>query len=1077
MRVRKNILALDATERDAFFQALLMLKAERVNPGVPEADRISTYDVYAAYHQAIFDVTTPGVGPGGTPLVINGGHGGPAFGPWHRELLVRFEMDLQRMVPGVMLPYWDWTDHAGTQSQIFSDAYFGPDGGVGGIGGGTVQSGYFAFDAPGTGANTGMAKPAWWPTINAPGDPDHGTDLPGWRISGHLDGTEGAALRRILGNDEVSPTAPDPFVGLATQTQVRSLMNASLFENGNAGFRWRIEVQNPFHNYVHRWMAGHMETGASPNDPLFFLHHCNIDRLWAMWQMDGHAGAAGYPSGASFSYGHNINDRMWPWVGSTVGYSVPLPAAVDNALPDYSGDPERTPADVLNHRDITVSVGGVTSAVGYAYDTEVVVGVSLDRSLSMTGTTPDPMTGAGSVSKWEAAVQGVTHFLQDCEAAYDAAEAYVVAGVQAFHTNAGTPAYPSVFTTATPYALIKDEAGHSHTAANFASAASALSPSGGTPLAGALIEAEDELVRDPHGDLPPDDLRYQYILTDGKRTAGPLLSSLAEPEFPDTTIFAMGFGVGSGWNGVDYTTIETLTKKGRAAPPAVPQVFHGENAGTINKFFTNSIAASIGYVPSVDPTYELFPGEHSMTPVQVTSADSSLFISVLGFDYDEKNWAVMLLGPDGTEYMMATEDPVLITIRKANGKFSIFVNRGTATRAQWVGRWRVMVTYKPKASPLGMAMYPRMHELLPTGAPPVRGPMFTRASVARGQRAVQRLSPLTKGNALIAGLGISQRPSGPPASVAVDVYTKTRLKVELDTGSELAWAGDLLSAKVQILPDGPGELRDVRVVGRAIAPRFSIGNLIADTKTIPLDARRKFENRKTKRFDELAFLSAYEKAQPDAVRISDQKISFSGKGNVFQTTLGRAKHPGVQWISARVDGVWHPEGGRPERFSRILSRQVAVGIRLDRVAARPTLTWKGANQLIVRFRAIDALGNIAASTRMEPPVLRLRGEAIETEHRAEADGWHELEVTLQPGRTRGSVAAKCIDGRLRPIGDELATGLSVAIGGQSLRVQAQPVKAKKKAAKKKAAKKKTAKKKTATKKVTKKKTAQRKRRR
>ena len=44
----------------------------------------------------------------------------------------------------------------------------------------------------------------------------------------------------------------------------------------------------------------------------------------------------------------------------------------------------------------------------------------------MTGDTPDPMTGAGSISKWEAARQGVTHFLQDCEAAYNAAEAYVV---------------------------------------------------------------------------------------------------------------------------------------------------------------------------------------------------------------------------------------------------------------------------------------------------------------------------------------------------------------------------------------------------------------------------------------------------------------------------------------------------------------------------------------------------------------------------------------------------------------------------------------------------------------------------
>jgi Common central domain of tyrosinase/von Willebrand factor type A domain len=34
----------------------------------------------------------------------------------------------------------------------------------------------------------------------------------------------------------------------------------------------------------HNWTGGTMASGSSPFDPLFYLHHGNIDRLWAVWQ-------------------------------------------------------------------------------------------------------------------------------------------------------------------------------------------------------------------------------------------------------------------------------------------------------------------------------------------------------------------------------------------------------------------------------------------------------------------------------------------------------------------------------------------------------------------------------------------------------------------------------------------------------------------------------------------------------------------------------------------------------------------------------------------------------------------------
>jgi hypothetical protein len=37
---------------------------------------------------------------------------------------------------------------------------------------------------------------------------------------------------------------------------------------------------------VHRWIGGDMLSMTSPNDPIFFLHHSNVDRIWAKWQLE-----------------------------------------------------------------------------------------------------------------------------------------------------------------------------------------------------------------------------------------------------------------------------------------------------------------------------------------------------------------------------------------------------------------------------------------------------------------------------------------------------------------------------------------------------------------------------------------------------------------------------------------------------------------------------------------------------------------------------------------------------------------------------------------------------------------------
>ncbi|UPK92493.1 hypothetical protein LCI18_003428 [Fusarium solani-melongenae] len=47
---------------------------------------------------------------------------------------------------------------------------------------------------------------------------------------------------------------------------------------------YRIELEGGPHGALHSAIGGDMTPSTSPNDPIFFLHHGQIDRLWTLWQ-------------------------------------------------------------------------------------------------------------------------------------------------------------------------------------------------------------------------------------------------------------------------------------------------------------------------------------------------------------------------------------------------------------------------------------------------------------------------------------------------------------------------------------------------------------------------------------------------------------------------------------------------------------------------------------------------------------------------------------------------------------------------------------------------------------------------
>lgn len=65
---------------------------------------------------------------------------------------------------------------------------------------------------------------------------------------------------------------------------VAGIMSSNDFESFMGGEAASGEAEYGPHNGVHITIGETMGTFRSPLDPVFWLHHCNVDRLWAEWQ-------------------------------------------------------------------------------------------------------------------------------------------------------------------------------------------------------------------------------------------------------------------------------------------------------------------------------------------------------------------------------------------------------------------------------------------------------------------------------------------------------------------------------------------------------------------------------------------------------------------------------------------------------------------------------------------------------------------------------------------------------------------------------------------------------------------------
>ena len=322
---RKSYKGLSPTEKRNFIEAVRKLQKTKIN-----GSSFTVYDKYVNWHVSAMSKMV------GNNTYQNLAHGGPIFLPWHREYLKRFERDLQNAIndPKLFLPYWNWAEDEMSPrgSSIWTEDFMGGNGDPNFNG--PLPIPISLTNDTGYVVTTG-------PFGYRPGNPDTHT-IPIYDDNGDPRPNQRFPLLRWF----------QIGAGFPTSAGITELMRSTTYDSAdwymhlndsNESFRNFLEGwKNTTHNSVHLWVSGTMQFGWSPGDPVFFLHHCNVDRLWAEWQHQGvRTPADWYPADQTIPVeGHNRSDRMFPWNG------------------EPGGGP--TLESVLDHH-----------ALGYKYDTEV----------------------------------------------------------------------------------------------------------------------------------------------------------------------------------------------------------------------------------------------------------------------------------------------------------------------------------------------------------------------------------------------------------------------------------------------------------------------------------------------------------------------------------------------------------------------------------------------------------------------------------------------------------------------------------------------------------------------------------
>ncbi|KAK2602166.1 hypothetical protein N8I77_008720 [Diaporthe amygdali] len=193
-----------------------------------------------------------------------------SFLPWHRWFVHIYEQALQDDCSLTFaMPYWDWSLDAGhlQDSPILSGS---PTTGFGGTG-------------PG-----GFVSPSR-PNPLTSCVPDGA--FANLTVAYYAGASRPHCLNRGFADGVVETEHPERAANMSAYYYTPAFLANMTESNDEFVPFWRALEDGP-HGAIHNVIGGDMVPGTSPNDPLFMLHHAQVDRLWWLWQAEDWAARA-----------------------------------------------------------------------------------------------------------------------------------------------------------------------------------------------------------------------------------------------------------------------------------------------------------------------------------------------------------------------------------------------------------------------------------------------------------------------------------------------------------------------------------------------------------------------------------------------------------------------------------------------------------------------------------------------------------------------------------------------------------------------------------------------------------------